>query len=436
MKAAVLLAPLLGGWLAVKLWQPGEGRRALPEPLSLSVGALAGLGASSLLCWLWLRVFGAYNHGLAALEAAILAGLIYAAWRRRADWQWWVKGNGGLFAWAAVAPPLALVLAVFALQTGIEPHGGWDAWSIWNLRARFLYCGGERWIDGLSGEIRWSHTDYPMLLPCLVARCWLMTGDHGQWAPAAAHLIFTVALVITLFSGLLELRGPATAVLAVFALAGGVSLGRYGASQYADVPLAAYMITALVLLSLDGGSPSLAGAAAGLAAWTKNEGVLFLASAAAVVWLVEGRKRLPAYFTAAGPLIMAIAMHKLGTGLPGDFMGAKPTVWERLTTTGRYWTILKAMAAQWWRPAEPWTSPAAFLGLLIAARGLGKASASSPATRIAGFVFLAMTVLYGMAFVMSTRNLPLHLLGAADRLFVQLWPLAVLAAALATKRPE
>lgn len=436
MKAVVFLAPLVGGWLAVKLWQAGRGQRALPEPLSVSVGALAGLGASSLLCWLWLRVFGTYNHGLIAVEIIILGALVYAAWIRRTDWQWWVKGSGSLLAWTAAVPPIAVSLAVFALQTGIEPHGGWDAWGIWNLRARFLFWGGERWMDGLSPEIRWSHTDYPMLLPCLVARCWLMTGDPGQWAPVAVHLIFTAALIVVLFSGLLQLRGPVTAVLAVFALAGGVSLGRYGASQYADVPLAAYMTAALVLLCLEGGSPALAGAMAGLAAWTKNEGVLFLAVLAAVTWLMEGRKRLPAYFTAAGPFLIAIAMHKLGTGLPADFTGASPTVWERLTALGRYWTILKAMAAQWWRPAEPWASPAVFLGLLMAARGIGKAGVSSQAARMAGLVFLAMTAIYGMAFLMSTRNLPAHLSGAADRLFVQLWPLAVLAAALLAKRPE
>lgn len=256
-----------------------------------------------------------------------------------------------------------------------------------------------------------------------------MAGDGGQWAPAAVHLVFTAALLVAFFAGLLELRGPWTAVLAVFALAGGVSLGRYGASQYADVPLAAYMLASIVLLCLPGGSPALAGTMAGLAAWTKNEGVLFFAVTAMAIWRLEGRRRLTPYFAAGVPFLIAITVHKSGTGLPADFTGARPTIWERLTTAGRYWTIIKAMAAQWQHPAV-------FAGLLVLARGWDRASLSATATRLAGVVFLAMTAIYCAAFLMSTRNLPLHLLGAADRLFVQLWPLAVLAAALVTKRPE
>ena len=50
--------------------------------------------------------------------------------------------------------------------------------------------------------------------------------------------------------------------------------------QYADIPLACYFAGALILALLD--RPVLAGLLAGLAAWTKDEGVLF-----ALVFLVS-----------------------------------------------------------------------------------------------------------------------------------------------------
>src|SRR6185312_14052577 len=71
--------------------------------------------------------------------------------------------------------------------------------------------------------------------------------------------------------------------------------------QDADTPLGFYFLATLVLLVLHDrrvseGRPSrglllLAGLAAGLAAWTKNEGMLFLIAVVAVRFVVEARAR-------------------------------------------------------------------------------------------------------------------------------------------------
>ena len=60
-----------------------------------------------------------------------------------------------------------------------------------------------------------------------------------------------------------------------------------GTSQFADIPLALFILTTLILLFFQAGSPDhrpgaviLAGIAAGLCAWTKNEGLLFFVIAA------------------------------------------------------------------------------------------------------------------------------------------------------------
>ena len=56
-----------------------------------------------------------------------------------------------------------------------NPQGNWDAWSIWNLRARFLAAGGivahRAWSPLLSS----THPEYPLLTSAFVARV-----DYGH----------------------------------------------------------------------------------------------------------------------------------------------------------------------------------------------------------------------------------------------------------------
>lgn len=432
MKVAVLLAPLAGGWLAVRLWRG----RNLCEPMRIVAGSLLGLGASSVLFWIWLRVFGSYGHGLMAVEAGMLGGLIYAAWRRRAGWTWWQPGGGKGWQWAAVAPGLAVMLGVFALESGSNPHGQWDAWGIWNLRARFLALGGEGWTNGLSPHIRWSHIEYPLLVPALVARCWAMTGDSGQWAPIAIHFLFTMALPVVLFAGLVELRGFKTAALSVYALVGGMNLGRYGASQYADVAVSAYMLGAALMLVLPGEHAVLAGLMAGMAAWTKNEGLAFVVVLSAAVWLLEGRKRAAVLLGGAAVLLAAVAVHKIGTGPPLDFSRPAPPLWVRLGQARRHQLVGSALFQQLFRPGSWWISPAVFLALLAAAAGLDRGAARSKKTVLVWTVLVLSAGVHLLASVAITGDVAAHLSGAADRLFLHCWPLAVFSVGLLAKQAK
>ena len=80
-----------------------------------------------------------------------------------------------------------------------------------------------------------------------------------------------------------RLRGERQGLLAGLTLLCTPFLIRHGASQYADVPLSFFFVATVALLFFHAESRSqnhlltLAGMAAALSAWTKNEGVLFLA---------------------------------------------------------------------------------------------------------------------------------------------------------------
>ena len=115
----------------------------------------------------------------------------------------------------------AAIVAIYnaTLRIIAHPHGeGWDAFAIWNLHARFLFLGGSHWRDGFNAIIRWSHPDYPLLLPAAIAHFWTYLGHDDPLVPAIVGFIFTFSTLALLVSSLASLRGRNAAMLGGLAL--------------------------------------------------------------------------------------------------------------------------------------------------------------------------------------------------------------------------
>jgi hypothetical protein len=94
----------------------------------------------------------------------------------------------GLAALVLVAALLDLG-ALLAMQAR-KPHGTFDAFGIWNARARFLARAGSDWGRAFLVDAR-SHPDYPLLQPLTVARFWACLGGEPRpcrvrWASCSA----------------------------------------------------------------------------------------------------------------------------------------------------------------------------------------------------------------------------------------------------------
>ena len=139
----------------------------------------------------------------------------------------------------------------------LYPHGNWDAWAIWNNRARFIFrAAAEYWKDGFNPLLGWSHPDYPLLLPLSIARCWFYLGAEKLWVPSAMAFIFTLITTGMLVSSLSLLKNRSQGYVAGILLLGTSFYLIHGASQYADIPLAFYFLSGIVLLSLSDQKPS------------------------------------------------------------------------------------------------------------------------------------------------------------------------------------
>ncbi|HYL74423.1 MAG TPA: hypothetical protein VEU96_09465 [Bryobacteraceae bacterium] len=350
-------------WLAgigVARWLfPATLRWSLHNAWLLSLGAGVGIGIASSIYFICLALAGPNVIVLASAEGAFLLvalALGFAAKQRSAILEWGDGPTPPGYLITLLLLAAAVALGIFIATSVNKPHGEWDAWSIWNLRARFLYRGGDSWRDAFSTLLPWSHPDYPLLIPGIVAMSWTLSHLESTAAPIATAFLFTLGAVGLLISTLGVLRGKTQSFVAGILLLGTVSFCQIGAYQYADIPLSFYFLASLSLLCLQDRYPSdlrftiLAGLTAGLGAWTKNEGLLFivalvLARAIAVIRYGNRATLLPQFLRMAAGLIAplaVVAFFKVRYAPANDLLSTAPRdILKHAIDIGRWVTVIE-----------------------------------------------------------------------------------------------
>ena len=347
-----------------------------------------------------------------------------------------------------VAFGFALLAALYSgvLRALARPYGsGWDSFAIWNLHARFLFRSGIYWRDGFSPLIPWSHPDYPLLLPAALAHFWTVMGRETTAVPTTLGLIFTFITVGLLFSGLDILVSRTSALLGAMCLLSTPFFIDLGTWQYADVPLSFFILATLVLLHLHDGfairgiesrSPlALSGLAVGCAAWTKNEGVLFLlAILLARMWLTSRQSsplrrpisQIAPMLLAVAPIFALIAFFKRAIAPPGDLFSDPATMLHKLGDLSRYGAVLKWYGRELVRFGDWWLIPLPIVMLVLyflMGSNIGgreketvRASAAALILTLAGYFFI---------YLITPRDIYWHLRFSLNRLFLHLWPSAI-----------
>lgn len=335
----------------------------------------------------------------------------------------------------SLAAMVTLGIIIFAMLSIQAPHGEWDAKAIWNLHARFLFRGMEHWHDYLTPLLHWSHPDYPLLLPAAVARMWSLIGGEFPVVPIGIAFLFTFATVALLVGGVTMLHGKIKGLLAGILLLGTPNFIAHGASQYADVPLAFFYLAWAIIISLSYTQSGSCRAAliylsflmAACAAWTKNEGLLFLLAAVVVYIMVNlsaaGDKKPLArvQFLIAGclPVLLLVILFKAEYAPANDIIGNQglaETV-GRITDPQRYLQIGRSFLGESIR-FNNGVGVFMVLFLILTKPILNK---SLETVTISGLLALMITG-YFLVYLISPRNLYFHLGNSLDRISVQLWP--------------
>jgi len=458
-----LIFPLWAAFLAVSCCLPRVRRFGDMLLLKISLALGLALGTCSCLFFLKLVVFPLAARGYLLVEATLFLVLtsVFAAalvYRNRmhpvvpgsddpnpaiADlpvkWRW-ILGLG-----CVLAATIGLSGSIMWLV--LSPHGDWDGWAIWNTHARFLYRGGEHWADYVTG-LEWTHPDYPLMMPANLARLWTYAGRESLFEHRFLDLLFLAATCGLLAGALARLRSRSQGLLAVMILATTGLFLEKGSSQYSDIPLSYFVLATLALLCVHESSSgcrglvALAGAAGGFAAWTKNEGVMFLVAVLAVRcvvivracgWRAWGREVL-VFCVGLAPALICLAYFKARLAPINDLVagqGPGSTV-ERLLSPFRYGQIVGAYGLY-----SILIGPGTVVALGVYYVLLGKSPRPKHHKgRTSCLLVLAfMLAGYAAAFLITPHNLGWHLT-VLDRLFMQVWPLALFTFFLTVATPE
>jgi hypothetical protein len=444
-----LLLPGIAVW--VMLAAVGPLRRPGSRMLAAAMALAGGIGLSSVTTFWAINLGARLGRGFVAADAA--------GWVLVAVLGWWY-GRRSRTALARSLPtrpesrprptPLdwcaravfalvaALAVATVVVHYQVSPYGEWDAWAIWNQKARFLLRGGDHWTQSL--RIPWSNPSHPWLVSASVARLWAYAGEEVTVAPAllAAALATSVVLGVV---GALSGRGAWAWVAGTVVMAPPAFM-QLAAAQTADLPVGTFILLSTIALAqgvLRGDGPPrvllLAGACGALAAWTKNEGGVFLLASALFASIVLVRRgqltRMAWWVAGTAPVVLTLLWFKLAVApdVPpygADELQTFDVVMARLLSVQEHVTIGGTVG----HLAPLWGGPLA-RGSLLVVLGAVAAGASAGASRTARFM-LAVTGVMCAGYYATVVILPFDTTWLVsttfERFFMQLWPSLVLAA--------
>ena len=443
---SMVLSLTLGNLLIGCLLQTPS-RHTFDRLLKLSLGTGLGLGISSCIYFIGLLIFTPSGGGLRLFDTGIHAGIIFGLFLigkktsgnrfeelPRTD----ISASPALYYlfWASLIISI-LTLGLMALQS---PYGGQDALLIWNLRARVLLKGQGAWLLDLT--TMGQHPDYPLLLPALVARFWSYLGRSAWWVPFIVQGFFLYAAIFCLVALIASLRSARLGLLAGWALLGTPFFLRESAGLQADVAVSYFSLSALALISLGEcrypdriGPQAAAGVMAALAAWTKNEGILFLVVLLIVRTLMLYRRSglktalrpLAALTVGMLPVLLLLVFFKLHIAPDNDLVAGQniPATLSRISHASRYGQILTAFF-NGMLAFDRWQVYPLLLATYMAVAGM---------TRRAGHRFVGLTLLaviltmlcgYFCVYLATPHDLHWHLRTALHRLLLQIWPATLL----------
>ncbi|HEX2697264.1 MAG TPA: glycosyltransferase family 39 protein [Anaerolineales bacterium] len=450
----IFLLPILTGGMVVHLLWPERDYKILVFKAFLGIGV--GLGISSLLYFLYLLLFAGQRWFIFLQLTVLLLLVIITIWKERN------LGRPFPPRWSLSRTQSVLIvvsLIVFAISLTStasyllrRKQGDWDAWMMFNRAARFMYRDQTHWLESFSRQMDpIFHADYPLLLALNTASGWDTLGEETPRVPMIQSALFSIGCMGLAVSALASIKSAGQAALGLIILWGTPALVDEGARELADVPLAFFILATVILIYFyvmhrKSSLLVLAGLTAGLAAWTKNEGSLFVI-AVGIALVTAFLKDKPWHvllsyaFGLAFPFTIVLYF-KLFLAPPSDVLsnGAARSL-QQIIDPSRHLEVLNFFWDQFVHFGS-WTGVSLAIGvipILLIYFLLFRVPINNqyrPAF-VAGVTILLIQAAgdYGV-YLISPYDLTWHLTYSASRIVLQIFPLIVFLILCSTQTPE
>jgi len=360
---------------------------------------------------------------------------------------------GHIAATVMAAALLGLSGAAIVLRVRALPLGEWDGWLFWNLKARWLFAAPDHWRVLFDADM--PHPDYPLQLPLLIARLWAYAGEPLALIPQVVSGGAAWLSVLLMLLGVTALRGVWIGLAAGGTLAATDYLARQSGWQYADLPLAWFILAAAITgcLCLErklsrARAAALVGVLVMLAAWTKNEGLVFAALLlpAFALLSLDASKIKPAarqwlwLLGGALPVGVSLLVLKLWLAQRGTDLFVNQTAqeaWALLGDPARHAQVWRASVGVVRESGTPWLIVAWLIAVVVGFRPGGTDTTGVwRSAALLAVVLLGQCLAYHVAYVTTHAPLNWHLRTSQTRLFLHVWPLALLLLALLCTPPR
>jgi hypothetical protein len=430
--------------------------------LKLSLGVGLGFGLTSGVAFLLLFFTGPSSTAILVADIFTLLILLAACIIQRAikkgDHNFAIARLPGQFTQANALLTLGLVITfllaayLFISISLLLPHGYWDSWGIWNLRARFLFRGGENWTAVFSHLVR--HAEYPYLVSASVFRGWAYCGIETKLVPIVFAGLFTFATPALLMASLAHIRTASQGVIASLLLVGMPYFITQGAGQYADTPLAFFILATFILIYLydEQYTPRsqyliCAGLTTALACWTKNEGLLFLVSMVSARLLgriaLKQRKQWATQLIFFGlglfPMLILLIYFKLQVPyndlINQSYHRFMTIAWQVLNGS-RYLYIIRYFIEQGLTFHHFIMTPIPVLVIYLLCLGVDIKQQDKIFLLTAALCLGIMLTGYFFIYVMTPKNLEWHIHTSLSRLLLHLWPAFIFLFFIISQAPD
>lgn len=450
----VFLLPVLSGGMLIHLLWPDRDIKNLFFKAFLGIGV--GLGLWSLLYFVYMLLFAGQRWFIFAQAAIFLLLLAILVWKERKE-KWHATSRWSLTRTQGILVAVGCtVFLISLLSTGSyllrRKQGDWDAWMMFNRAARFFYRDPTNWLGSFSPRMDpIFHPDYPLLLAMNIASGWETLGSETPHVPMIQSALFAIGCLGLMVSALAAAKSVGQAALGLIVFWGIPVMVNEGARETADVPLAFFILATGILIYLyvlhkKMGLITLAGLTAGLAAWTKNEGSVFVIGtgiALVLAFVREKPLRVLFWYALGVAFPLAIVLYfKLFLAPPSDVLSNGPAnSIQQVLEISRHSEILR----YFWNEMiyfGGWGIPRLSLGVIpllliyYLLFHLQIFKEHRPAYT-AGITMLVVQVLgYYAIYLITPYDLTWHLNYSIQRIALQIFPLTAFLILSASRTPE
>lgn len=321
--------------------------------IAILIGWLMGIGATSLMFWL----FTLGSNGQNSLYPFFEVFMVFALWLYYYKYIRKKSSHNNLFNFTTIEQndyiAFILIFLVALMIVGyiktFPSRGTWDSLMTWNLKAKFLANGNEGiWLRIFDNALEHSHRDYPLLWCCIIARGFLFAGCQSEIIPQLYCVFFLISCFILVYACLKKLKNSYYGIVGLLFMAFCTNIMQQNAKQYSDVILSIFIFVSIYefakwISDNENDTPVVCMIFSGLCVWIKNEGIPFWV-VYSLLLLYKMRKRITwniilCFIFAAIPSWFAREVIKCFCSSGNDLMGNVGVGLKNIFAIERYWTI-------------------------------------------------------------------------------------------------